>query len=304
MAEYSLRLPDGRTVRRTLGEGLSNADVQAAFMPDYRSAGFRIPGDVIRLQGSISNYTPTLGERIQGVMEPLLGRNMAQRASNFFNDLTPLGNATMAADAGTDIHNGHWLRGAGLGALAVLPGAAGKVGKGMFGRAGGDAFRRWFNGSRVVDRTGSPLRLFHGTKADFDAFDMSKFGSGDDGLLGKGFYFSYNPEEASSYAERAMYGVGDSPNVIPAYLSLKKPLVVKQGILPDGRRVTDVHGGGINAKGSAEIRSMADAAGHDGVIWTNNDGDVLHAVAFEPQQIKSAIGNAGTFDPRDPRLTH
>ncbi|MHB1097942.1 MAG: PLxRFG domain-containing protein [Burkholderiales bacterium] len=49
----------------------------------------------------------------------------------------------------------------------------------------------------------------------------------------------------------------------------------------------------------------AKAAGHDGVIFQNIIDPVLpatHYVAFEPTQIKSAVGNSGRFDPADPNI--
>jgi hypothetical protein len=37
-------------------------------------------------------------------------------------------------------------------------------------------FAKWFGKSAVVDKTGQPLPVFHGTKGDFDAFDGARFG--------------------------------------------------------------------------------------------------------------------------------
>ncbi len=51
--------------------------------------------------------------------------------------------------------------------------------------------------------------------------------------------------------------------------------------------------------------------GHDGVKYRNTSGNEVKGkanpwawIAFEPTQIKSAIGNKGTFDPKDPIITH
>lgn len=167
-------------------------------------------------------------------------------------------------------------------------------------------FWRWFKDSKVVDADGKPLVMYHGTKADFSAFEMRKAGTSDDGLAGKGFYFTYNPEEASGYAEGGNFGKGDAPNVQPVYVSLNNPLRIEKGVLPDGRRVMDVHkqyGHGINAKGGDAVRKLAEEAGHDGVVWVRTDGGVGHAVAFRPNQIKSATGNTGAFDPNEAPIT-
>jgi hypothetical protein len=155
------------------------------------------------------------------------------------------------------------------------------------------SFNNWFDNSKVVDEHGKPLIMYHGTKASFADFDIKKFGTSDDGLLGKGFYFTYNPEEASGYALSAIYGDGDAPNVKPVYLSIKNPFIITAGILPDGRSFRDLHGGiGVTAKGGTAIRNAAEEAGHDGILWTSPQGKILHAVAWKPDQIKSAISHA------------
>ena len=47
----------------------------------------------------------------------------------------------------------------------------------------------------------------------------------------------------------------------------------------------------------SEIAALK-AKGHDGIIY--NDGEEI--IVFEPTQIKSAIGNRGTYDPDDPDI--
>lgn len=165
-------------------------------------------------------------------------------------------------------------------------------------------FKAWFSNSQVVDAQGLPLVVYHGTKADFQLFDTAKCGSSDEGLAGPGFYFTYNAEEASSYGLRETCGKGDTPNVIPVYLALCNPLLIKAGRLPDGRSLRDIHGGiGITAQGGKKVRMLAEQSGHDGVMWVTADGAVRHAVAWTPFQIKSAIGNGGMFDPLSPNIT-
>lgn len=165
------------------------------------------------------------------------------------------------------------------------------------------AFTRWFDDSKVVGADGKPLVVYHGTKADFSEFDPAKIGASDEGLAGKGFYFTYNPEEASSYAMRDNFGSGDAPNVLPAYVSIRNPLVITHGVLPDGRKVQDLHGGiGINANGGAAVRKLAEDGDHDGVMWVSLDGAVRHVMAFRAEQIKSAIGNNGNFDSANPDI--
>jgi hypothetical protein len=167
-----------------------------------------------------------------------------------------------------------------------------------------NAFKRWFGESKIVDPEGNPLVVYHGSKDDFDQFDPKMVGASDAGLVGKGYYFTYNPEEASGYALNETFGrdSGSGPNVLPVYVSLKNPFVITHGVLPDGRNIRDVHAGPINSKGGAEVRKLAEEAGHDGIIFASREGEVRHVIAWEPTQIKSAIGNRGSFDPNDPRI--
>src|SRR5690606_8225977 len=89
-------------------------------------------------------------------------------------------------------------------------------------------------------------------------------------------------------------------NVMPVYLSIQNPYVVDMG----GR---DYDGDVV-----LEAIRRAKAEGHDGVLVRNvYDAPVMYGgqayfsniwIAFRPEQIKSAIGNRGTFDPTDPSI--
>ena len=101
-----------------------------------------------------------------------------------------------------------------------------------------EAFKRWFGDSKVVDKNGQPLVVYHGTKADFEAFSEQARGVGIS--RGRGFYFSDNAEGASSYALDDMRNPDDAtPQVMPVYLSLRNPLVVDA----EGRPYYNVNGG-------------------------------------------------------------
>lgn len=131
-----------------------------------------------------------------------------------------------------------------------------------------DAFKRWFGDSKVVDSDGKPLVVYHGTGADFSTFDRSH---GKRANLGDGFYFSPDPTVASAFAGKSTFNK-DGGNVMPVYLSLQNPAIVR------------------GADSGAEL------AGHDGIIKLDKDGKIETIVVFRPEQIKSAIGNNGEFD--------
>lgn len=161
------------------------------------------------------------------------------------------------------------------------------------------AFKNWFGNSKVVDEQGKPLVVYHGTGADFSAFSLDKAGSGTDtGMLGKGFYFSTDPEYASRYAKR-----GESPNVVPVYVALKNPLVTNNlrelPAMPEPQTIEEMEIADVLY--SQQMRDALLSQGYDGVIYETPDGK-KEVVAFEPTQIKSAVGNRGTFDPNDPNI--
>ena len=93
------------------------------------------------------------------------------------------------------------------------------------------AFRHWFGKSKVVNEDGSPRVVFHGTQADFTQFmDVSDSMMLDRNL---GFHFAEDPNIASRFAlglYRPKTGWGhynlDNGNVMPVYLSIKKPRVI------------------------------------------------------------------------------
>jgi hypothetical protein len=149
-------------------------------------------------------------------------------------------------------------------------------------------FKRFFAGSKVVNEDGTPRVMYHGTpwdyvsKGEVAAFNTKDFGA----LLGKGAYFTSDPDEAANYTGKSGFKFGSKPNIIPAYISLKNPYVTDSVLekIPKQQELKD--------------------AGYDGVLLKNKDGSVKWAVAFEPTQIKSAIGNRGTYDITNPDIRY
>lgn len=137
------------------------------------------------------------------------------------------------------------------------------------------AFKKWFGDSKVVDADGKPLVVLHGTRENFTEFDRKKSTSG---LFGTGFYFTDNRGMAEDYA--------DGGNVMEVYLSIQNPAPRDVA-----NRVVDQ----IGEDDADGIRAELERLGYDGVMMS--DAGELLVVAFNPEQIKSAIGNNGDFDP-------
>ena len=144
------------------------------------------------------------------------------------------------------------------------------------------AFKAWFSGSKVVDAEGKPLMVYHGTSADFAIFKPSH------GDFGDGIYMTSDAAEASDYANNwSPTTAKDGANVMPVYASLQNPYYTT----PEDRKLD-----------SDVVRKKAEKLGHDGIIRTWKNSDQIHVIAFNPTQIKSAIGNNGNFDASNPDI--
>lgn len=112
------------------------------------------------------------------------------------------------------------------------------------GGAPSPEFKNWFGDSKVTDKEGKPLRVYHGTRAstdfgiDFstegpptdDEGNTTTSGSGPDPTAYIGAHFSIEPEIANKFAEgksgwlRSRFESGEEkPRVIPTYLKLENP---------------------------------------------------------------------------------
>jgi hypothetical protein len=182
-------------------------------------------------------------------------------------------------------------------------------------------FKRWFGDSKVRDESGAPLRVYHGTNKQFASFDRaagsSKTGNPNAVL---GHFFTRDSGEASRYTQD--WGK-DGGAVIPAFLSVRNPYemsfkefddlaMAEYRGLPDTTLDSSGRPDAASRERLAANRKAAlDAAtarreeliaeGYDGIV-VNRRKPTEEWVAFHPEQIKSAIGNRGTFDPTNPDI--
>jgi len=176
-------------------------------------------------------------------------------------------------------------------------------------------FKAWFGKSQVVDDSGKPRVVYHGTDVDFTEFDTTDFGS----------WFAQSPKTAEQYAEKTGEGAA---RTVPAFLRVEKPFVIPDEIdlsqdttvrsflravnAANGTKLTvqDLNLGNFNLtqpRPAFEFVSFNDgffeavkALGFDG-LKANELGEPTWNV-FAPEQVKSATGNRGTFDPTNPDI--
>jgi len=135
---------------------------------------------------------------------------------------------------------------------------------------------------------------YHGSKSPIDAFDLDHAGKSDPGLVGKAAYFTSSREQAGDFATNRHYGSGDAPNVTPAYLAMKNPAQIVDGVLPDGRRLSEAHPNGIQNWSADELESALRGAGHDGAIFKTAEGEPTQAAVYDTSKIRSP---QAAFDP-------
>lgn len=155
-------------------------------------------------------------------------------------------------------------------------------------------FHRWFSGSQTIDEHGRPKVFYHGSpSSEIHAFDRSFEGANtgsqtDEHGLG-GFYFTSNPNIADTYsrsfevemADMAQQEFGIEPKqnlpkstIYPVYLKMKRPMLTDKAI----------------SKSTINSAILSDK---DGIVLDN--GDYNESMVFDPSQIKSAIGNTGSY---------
>ena len=196
------------------------------------------------------------------------------------------------------------------------------------------AFKRFFEGSKVTDAEGNPLRVYHhGSFEDTDvpngamhfgteqaarerAFGKRK----DDAAMavqayegeGGGWHFELESGETSEDMGLPAYSSEDTAIMYGRSAALAEHedsqydaedlgnTTAAYLSIKNPKRVPDL--GGANGEWAQAVEA-AKAKGHDGLVYRNQyeDKGKDSYVAFSPNQIKSADNNSGAFNPEDDR---
>lgn len=205
------------------------------------------------------------------------------------------------------------------------------------------AFKRWFGDSKVVDVEGKPLVVYHGTNKDLTEFKPGRGGgaiwfaqdpslanlfvAGGRRAMGEGVkkgstvypvHLSLkNPLDLGKAAPQDTLSVADVlqianlPSDDAALAKIAQAnLDSKYAFVSPGTgdpvqylvRQYRSRARASNTLDDPGLMSALRAGGFDGLKMTE-EGSVTYA-AFSPEQIKSATGNRGTFNPRDPNISN
>lgn len=156
-----------------------------------------------------------------------------------------------------------------------------------------EAFKKWFGDSKVVDKKGNPLVVYHATDSEFNVFDRSKLGDSTSGNTNWqpavrsaqiGFWFSDHDLAATVFT--------DPDKTKAVYLSIQKPYRTKLDSLWNALEHT---------RPETYVKRLQER-GYDGLRVQDSEFGGVSYVAFEPTQIKSATNNSGAFDPANPDI--
>lgn len=151
----------------------------------------------------------------------------------------------------------------------------------------------YFKDSKVRDKDGNLLVMYHGTGDNFTTFDRAKIGGNFGQISDLGFYFTPYYEDARGYASNHRA----KGHVMQAYLNITNPLIVEDEGWGSAANQADARHG--------DLLRWAKDGGHDGIIVRSIDEEFLDEggnpdtvyIAFSPEQIKNVDNLSPTKNP-------
>ena len=160
-------------------------------------------------------------------------------------------------------------------------------------------FINWFgdwindpaNASKVVDENGEPLVVYRGTRPDSTVHTTGKFRS-------KTLFATPNKTGAGRYGA-----------TIGLFMSIKNPAILDYGGANYDKQIEDeFHTPGLGFTALDRKAVTAVGKGYDGLIVRNvKDGTeypIDDYITTNPNNVKSATDNVGTFNPNDPNIRY
>ena len=138
-----------------------------------------------------------------------------------------------------------------------------------------DGLLRWFGNSKVVDKNGNPLIVYHGSNVKFDTFRTGE---------NQYVYFTTDINLADKYATHRAKKTNSEKTIYEVYLKIEKPLIVDanfeswdyistKGIENSENAIKDLLKRGVDRITTNTIPKIAIKYGFDGVIIKNvHDG--------------------------------
>jgi len=143
---------------------------------------------------------------------------------------------------------------------------------------------------------GSAVRhpVYHGTSDDIQYFSLTHPNRKDAGWLGHGIYLTESPQIANAYATQKRGNA--APNVMKLHARITKPYYATTADKQKLRMIEHHDGREAAQQAAVDWTNELRAKGHDGVIYEGPIKGSTEYVVFDPENVKSATGNRGTFD--------
>jgi DNA-binding transcriptional MerR regulator len=175
-------------------------------------------------------------------------------------------------------------------------------------------FKKWFGDSKVVNEDGSPMVMYHGTQKDFDIFKGNLIFVSPSTMVANKF-----AADDMAWTEAKIGTPFNSPpekaNVLPLYVKAENPFdyenssqvnalfnKIKSMFAKESREDAKqlMLEGNFKLTEDSRVIDAIKSLGHDG-LYVKEFGAKNLAV-FEPNQVKSAIGNTGEYSTTNPDI--
>jgi len=168
-----------------------------------------------------------------------------------------------------------------------------------------DQFKRWFGKSKIVNEDGSPKVMYHGT-----VYDFAKFRPGMKIDSRRAFFVTDDPKFAEDFAQNFTTGDGFGSNIMPLYVNAENPFDYENPAHVDKIKGMDnvnpnlayIERGSWQGIEDPLVQNAIQKAGFDSFYVM--EGGRKNLGVFNPEQLKSAIGNVGTFDRYNPDIRY
>lgn len=124
--------------------------------------------------------------------------------------------------------------------------------------------------SKVVDKNGEPLVLYHGSRSEFNIFDINK--SGESNTVAKvGFWFTPIKMFAENFSSSIWYGKSENEIIYSVFLLIKKPKIYESEIVSEEQKEE------LNLK----IKQLQEESSVIQKRWVKGDWDYNDRIVFD-----------------------
>ena len=176
------------------------------------------------------------------------------------------------------------------------------------------SFNRWFRNSEVTNEDGSPKVVYHATNKEFNQFDINKLGAVTDKNAADG-YSAATAHIGFWFSDHRVDTQMRTKRVIPAYLSIQNmyDAGTLDGLISeiwdtysnDGYEYDTEDPSTESAiEAGNNFRNTIIQYGYDGIQVKDREFGGMSYIVFNPEQIKSATDNIGTYDTKNPDIRY